>query len=106
MTYYGRTMDTEHPTNCVALTWEDAEKAEKLNAECGWGFSASDCLRFIADHMEAYTDTENGNDVTETYRCMESIEWRLIDANFHTLSQHLGFYNYKEAIEWVMKEVM
>ena len=101
MKYYEKEMTTEHPVGCAVMTWEDAEAMEKLNAECGWGFNHIDCLRFIITHEEAYNKINV--DSMEAYRTMECIEWRLEDANFHMLCGLLHKYNYKGALEWVMK---
>ena len=104
MKYYEAEMPTINPEGCVAMTWEDAEEMEKLNYECGWGFSASDCLRFIADHMDAYYDhmeeSENA-EILKHVKLMECIEWRLEDANFHTLKRLLHDNKYSDAIKWV-----
>ena len=106
MKYYGKEMDTIHPEGCVAMTWEDAEEMEKLNSKCNWGFSTADCLRFIADHMEAHIDAEQEDkDPHNAYKHMECIEWRLEDANFHTLHGFLATYDYKKAIEWVAADM-
>lgn len=100
MTYYGKKMPTDHPEGCVAMTWKDAEEMDALNKENGWGFSNSDLLRLIADHMDAHFDVEDGNDPMEARKKMECIEWRLTDANFHTLCAHLHKHDYREAIKW------
>lgn len=105
MKYYNKEMENIHPEGCVALTWEDAEKAERENEACGWGFSTPDCLRFIADHMDANYAVEDGEDPTEHYRKQEWIEWRLEDANFHTLCGHLNAHDYNEAIKWVAEDM-
>ena len=101
MTYHGKAMENIHPEGCVALTWEDAEKMEKLNSENGWGFSDADLLRLIADHMDANFAVEDGEEPLEHNLKMESIEWRLEDANFHTLCGLLNAKDYNEAIRWV-----
>ena len=90
--------------NCVAMTWGDRDNLARLNEECCWGFKASDCLRFLADHMDAHWDAENGNDPLEAYRMMESIEWRLEDANFHTFNGFLASHDYASAINWIIKD--
>ena len=101
MTYYGEEKKTEHPYGCKVMTWEDAEEMSNLNAKCHWGFSAWDCLRFLADHMEANSDVEHGNDPLEAYKCMECIEWRLEDANFHTFNGFLHAHEYDKALAWI-----
>ena len=90
--------------NCEALTYGDVEELMDMNEKCGWGFTAIDCLRFLADHIEANHDVESGNDPLEAHRKMESIEWRLEDANFHRLSECLSARNYGKAIEWIRKD--
>lgn len=90
--------------NCIALTYGDIEKLMLLNEKCEWGFSSSDCLRFIADHEEAVVDIENGYDLVCAYKAMESVEWRLEDANFHTLCSLLKERKYREAVKWVIDE--
>lgn len=101
MKYYEAEMTTERPSTCLAMTWEDAEKMEKLNQECGWGFSTPDLLRFIADHMEAHDESEEETDpakLNEHFRKMECIEWRLTDANFHTFCEMLKSQDYYKAL--------
>ena len=104
MKYYGKEMDSIHPEGCIAMTWEDAEEMAKANHDCGWGFSVPDQLRFIADHMDANYDVKDGNDPLEAYRCMEKIEWRLEDANFHTLCGFLHDHEYIKAIKYIGEE--
>ena len=109
MKYYDREMDTIHPDNCVALTWEDAEYAEELNRACGWGFSAPDMLRFIADYMDAFCDSEEETDADNSmkdYLVMERIEWRLEDANFHTLCEFFHAHKFTDAVVWVTNTMM
>ena len=93
MKYYEKEMPTIHPKGCVAMTWEDAEEMESLNADCGWGFGLSNCLRFLSDHMDAF---DKGD-----YLTAEKIEWRLDDANFHTFSKHLNEHSYDYALNWI-----
>ena len=104
MTYHGKKMETIHPYECVALTWEDAEKAEKLNAENKWGFTTPELLHMVADHMDATVKADTGIDVVDSYRKAEFIEWRLEDANFHTFCHALNVKDYKKAIQWVANE--
>lgn len=112
MTYYGKEMPTIHPEGCKSMTWEDAELMEKRNEECGWGFSMPKCLHFIANHMEANHTMAlpivTDDDKQRYYNArgeQEKIEWRLTDANFHTLCKLLHDGDYKSATEWVLKEV-
>ena len=106
MKYYEKEMGTTSPEGCIAMTWEDAEAVEKQNKENGWGFSAPDLLRLIADHMDATYKEEDGEDPFELYRTQEKIEWRLEDANFHTLCKFLKLHSYKEAITWVATDIV
>lgn len=106
MKYYEAEMTTIHPEGCVALTWEDAENAEKENYDCGWGFSAPDLLKFITDHMNAEYAVEDGEDPYKHYLTQERIEWRLEDANFHRLCEMLHTHNYKKATEWVASDII
>ena len=109
MKYFNREMPEDRPTGCVAMTWEDAEEMEKLNNENGWGFSDSDLLRLIADHMDAYLDNLQATDNVEIMKSiatMEKIEWRLTDANFHTFCKMLNEHKYKEATLHVANEIM
>lgn len=107
MTYHGREQKTIHPTECKAMTWEDAEKMEKLNQECGWGFSTPDLLRFTADHMDAYMDINeafSSERILEGLRTIECIEWRLTDANFHTFCEALHAHEYNKAINMIAND--
>ena len=106
MKYYEKEMGTTSPEGCIAMTWEDAEAVEKQNKENGWGFSAPDLLRLIADHMDATYKEEDVEDPFELYRTQEKIEWRLEDANFHTLCKFLKLHSYKEAITWVATDIV
>ena len=101
MTYYGKEMENIHPEGCKAMTWEDAEKADKLDADNGWGFSDADLLRLIADHMSAQDDIENGEDIEEAVKTQEIIEWRLNDANFHNLCETLHEHKYSDAVHGI-----
>ena len=98
MKYYGKEMETEHPTDCVALTWEDAEKAEKENEECGWSFGTPELLRMVTKHMVANNAAEYGINLHDNYREMEYIEWRLEDANFHFISASLADREYDKVL--------
>ena len=106
MKYHEKEMETEHPSGCVAMTWEDAMEMEKANKDNGWGFSTPDLLHMIADHMNAHYDTEDGKTPLEACRCAEKIEWRLEDANFHTLCGLLNCADYKKAIEYVANDLV
>ena len=106
MKYFEKEMDTISPEGCVAMTWEDAEEMEMLNQEHGWGFSAPDLLRLISDHLDAFYAEQDGEDPFELYRTQEKIEWRLEDANFHTLRGFLKLHDYKEAITWVTTDIL
>ena len=107
MMYHGRKMETIHPEGCVAMTWADAERMEKRNEANGWGFGMADCLRMLADHMDA---DEARNEVTDDEKFlfatakMEKIEWRLEDANFHTFHKMLHDGEYVKALAWIAKE--
>ena len=100
MKYYGKEMETEHPVDCLVMTWKDAEEMNKLNYACGWSFSDADLLRLTANHMDAYYDGEETTVQEEIDRCirtMEMIEWRLTDANFHMFCALLHNHKYSEA---------
>lgn len=107
MMYHGRKMETIHPEGCKAMTWADAERMDKRNADHGWGFGMADCLRMLADHMDAemarheVTDKEKFLSATAK---MEMIEWRLEDANFHTFHKMLHDGEYVKALAWIAKE--
>ena len=104
MKYYEEEMTDIHPKGCKAMTWEDAEEVEKLNQLNGWGVSASDALRFVADHMDAYLDSEEETKPENIERCvrvMERIEWRLTDANFHSFCKALKEHDYHKAIKMI-----
>ena len=102
MTYHGKDMTTVHPEGCVSMTWEDAEAMDKLNQENGWGFSDSDLLRLVADHIDAHHDETDGEDVFKAYKTMECIEWRLTDANFHSLVKMLSAHDYANAVRLIV----
>ena len=107
MKYYEKEMNTIHPTGCVGMTWEDAEAVEKINADNGWGISFADSLRMIADHMEANEKRTTSNEpdvVMNAHRVMEMVEWRLTDANFHSLAHFLHSNNYEGAIKFVTED--
>ena len=106
-TYHGRVMDTDHPTGCVAMTWQDAERMEKRNEACGWGFTMAKCLHFLANHMDADYAHHNEEDKEKFLSAIaekEMIEWRLEDANFHTFCGLLHDNKYAEALAWIAKE--
>lgn len=106
MIYHGRKMKTIHPEGCVAMTWADAERMEKRNEAHGWGFGMADCLRMLADHMDAekarHEVTDNEKFLFATAK-MEKIEWRLEGANFHTFCKLLRGNEYTKALEWITK---
>ena len=87
--------------NCTVLTNEDAEKLGMNNQARGWGFSPADALTMIAKHMEAWFNVEDDQDVTNSMRIIEGIEWLFTDANFHGISDNLRKRKYKPAIKWV-----
>ena len=93
--------------NCVAMTYGDANEMGELNYKCGWGFSAMDCLRFLADHMDAYYDhleeSENA-EILKHVRKMECIEYRLEDANFHVFCDYLRDRKYADAHKWILED--
>ena len=107
MKYHGKEMTTIHPSGCVAMTWEDAERMEKRNEACGWGFTFANCLHFVADHMEANECLER-NAMRDKHIVaklkQEMIEWRLEDANFHDLCGFLHECEYAVAIDWAIKD--
>ena len=103
MKYHGKEMPKIHPEGCKAMTWEDAERMEKENQENGWGFSTPDLLRLIADHMDGNYMVGDGEE-EKGLKMMECIEWRLEDANFHTLCGYLNERDYKKAVAYVVKE--
>lgn len=90
---------------CYALTYEiiDNELYPLLEKK-NWGFSMADCLRMIADHMEATCDIADGNDPLEAYLAKEKIEFMLEDCNFHELCGLLSNEEYVKATEWVLKD--
>ena len=92
-------MNNYYP-NCEALTYEDVDKLNAIIEKKQWGFSFADCLRFIADHMDASADRSK----VENIKTLESIEYMLTDCNFHTFCKLLYNEEYVKALEWVRKE--
>ena len=92
---------------CVVMTKADAEEMNRLNEKCGWGFSAMDCLHFLADHLGANVTRKfstEPDEVMEAIRTMEKIEYRLEDANFHEFCGLLSDHDYNGAMEWIRKD--
>ena len=109
MTSFGKKMPTIHPNGCEAMTWEDAERMEKRNEQHGWGFTAADCLRLTAKHMDADFAHHYEEDPDKAMAALaekEMIEWRLTDANFHTFCGYLREGNYNGAVKWVLSDMM
>lgn len=106
MKYYGVEMETIHPFGCKELTWEDVEKIETMNRECGYCFGASDLFRILADHMDASDNVYRGIPNAEAVKTRESIEWRLKDANIHELCKYLHEFDYEDAIKWVVADCL
>lgn len=105
MMYYGREMGTMHPTGCEVMTWDEAEEMEALNRDNGYGFSVIDELDMIIDHMRSELFIKKGDDTARNgKREQEMIEWRLEDANFHTLCKYLHEKRYDEARDYVIAE--
>ena len=107
MKFHGKEMPTIHPEGCKAMTWEDAERMEKRNADHGWSIDFTTAIRMLADHMDAYTASLTEKDA-EKVECAiakyEMIEWRLADANFHGFCKLLHENKYAEAFKYIDDE--
>lgn len=90
--------------DCQALTYEiiDNELRPYVQRK-EWGFTMADCLRMIADHMDATADIEDRKNVHNAYLTKEKIEYVLEDCNFHTLCKMLYNENYASATKWVLE---
>lgn len=87
--------------NCKVLTYRDVEELNDKNFENNWGFTLSELLRMIADHMDNRDSYALRREPTYT---IEAIEYRLTDCNYHTLAKHLHDGNYNYALNWVYNE--
>lgn len=61
--------------NCKAMTFDDARHMNALNAKNGYGISSSQLKRLLIAHRKAR--------LSDDFRTMEKIEYRLTDINFH-----------------------
>ena len=107
MKYYGVEQESIHPVGCKAMTWEDAEAMEELNAKHSWSFSIADEAKIVMKHKNYQKIVKSSEDEAERNNAIaeqEKIEWRLEDANFHTLCRFLRARRYLEAMEYVIKE--
>ena len=94
-------------SGCIVMTEADAEEMQNLDEKCGWGFSAMDCMRFLADHMDANAIRKfsvEPNEVMEAIRTEEKIEFRLEDCNFHTFCGMLHDGKYDDAYKWIRED--
>ena len=94
--------------NCKAMTYGDVEELGQMNAKCKWSFSEEDCKDFLFSHMNALIFVlKHGDDTAMNgTRDMEMIEYRLEDANYHTLAKLLHENDYEGASVWITEEYM
>lgn len=73
------------------LTQEQKRHQYKLNAKHGWGMNKRILMGLYRKHLAAY---KTGNEVA-----MAEVEYRLSDANFHSIAGKLRSGDYQQAIE-------
>ncbi len=71
------------------LTDKDIQHIYELNRKHGWGFTYQALRTLTTKHEKARQ--------RQDYKTMEAIEWRLEDANFHSLNGLLWQGKYEEA---------
>lgn len=77
------------------LTDHQKEHQRNLNKKNGWGMSKRILLGLYKEHLKGF---ETGDEVS-----MAAVEYRLTDANFHSLCSKLSHGNYEAAFQEIQE---
>ena len=83
--------------NYPGMTVADAEAMDRENQRHGWDFFKEDLENLVDRHCNAFKYSNA--------RMMSMIEYRLTDANFHSLCRMLYEHNYTGAKAWIEEEM-